>query len=130
MEEMQKVVHGQWLINSDGYYPYCSECHTEPFCGKMTKFCSECGARMDGNNGRDMKEMHPCGSGWVYCDGECTECKLKTVSPFKNKCPFCGKIVERRTETANGFCNCSAKYYPDVNMWYSRNLKEERSAID
>ena len=48
MEEMQKVVHGQWLINPDGYYIYCSECQTEPFSGKMTKFCPECGAIMDG----------------------------------------------------------------------------------
>ncbi len=40
--------HGQWFINPDGYYPYCSECHEEPEGGKMTKFCPNCGAKMDG----------------------------------------------------------------------------------
>lgn len=39
--------HGQWLINPDGYYPYCSECHEEPKGREMTKFCSNCGAKMD-----------------------------------------------------------------------------------
>lgn len=39
--------HGQWLINPDGYYPYCSECYYEPKGGEMTKFCPDCGAKMD-----------------------------------------------------------------------------------
>lgn len=39
--------HGQWLINPDGYYPYCSECYHEPKGGEMTKFCPDCGAKMD-----------------------------------------------------------------------------------
>lgn len=39
--------HGKWLICSDGYYPYCSECGNEPTRGEMTKYCAECGARMD-----------------------------------------------------------------------------------
>lgn len=38
---------GEWLINSDGYYPYCSECRYEPIKGKMTNFCPECGAKME-----------------------------------------------------------------------------------
>ena len=37
---------GQWLINSDGYYPYCSMCHNEPENGKMTDYCPNCGAHM------------------------------------------------------------------------------------
>ena len=37
---------GKWLINPDGYYPYCSECKTEPKGRVMTKFCPECGADM------------------------------------------------------------------------------------
>lgn len=37
---------GKWLINPDGYYPYCSECKAEPEGRKMTKFCPECGADM------------------------------------------------------------------------------------
>lgn len=37
---------GHWLINSDGYYPYCSECRKEPKSGDMTDFCPSCGAYM------------------------------------------------------------------------------------
>lgn len=39
---------GKWLINSDGYYPYCSECNAEPKSGEMTNFCPKCGAKMEG----------------------------------------------------------------------------------
>lgn len=39
---------GTWLINSDGYYPYCSVCGEEPHGGKMTKHCPNCGAEMSG----------------------------------------------------------------------------------
>ena len=39
--------HGKWLINPDGYYPYCSECGQEPKEREMTKFCSNCGTNMD-----------------------------------------------------------------------------------
>lgn len=42
--------HGEWKINSDGYYPYCSECLEEPQGGKMTKYCPNCGAKMDGKD--------------------------------------------------------------------------------
>lgn len=38
----------QWLISSDGYYPYCSVCMAEPEDGKMTDFCPSCGAKMKG----------------------------------------------------------------------------------
>lgn len=25
--------------------------------------------------------IHPCGSGWAYCDGDCTDCpKAKTIT--------------------------------------------------
>lgn len=41
---------GQWLINSDGYYPYCSECMNEPQNRIMTDYCSNCGAYMKGEN--------------------------------------------------------------------------------
>lgn len=40
----QKI--GEWYINSDGYYPYCSECKEEPKNRKMTKYCPNCGAKM------------------------------------------------------------------------------------
>lgn len=39
---------GHWIINADGYYPYCSECKTEPKSGDMTDFCPSCGADMRG----------------------------------------------------------------------------------
>lgn len=38
----------EWLISSDGYYPYCSHCKSEPENGVRSKYCPECGARMDG----------------------------------------------------------------------------------
>lgn len=37
---------GHWLINSDGYYPYCSICKNEPQNRVMTKYCPNCGAKM------------------------------------------------------------------------------------
>ena len=45
--DVAEVVHGRWLINSDGYYPYCSECKEEPKSGIMTHYCPNCGAKMD-----------------------------------------------------------------------------------
>ena len=39
---------GHWIISSDGYYPYCSECKVEPKSGEMTDFCPFCGADMRG----------------------------------------------------------------------------------
>lgn len=49
-EKDNKIGRGnaRWLINSDGYYPYCSACMAEPEDGKMTDFCPSCGARMEG----------------------------------------------------------------------------------
>ena len=47
IEKFKSESHtGKWLINCDGYYPYCSECRYEPIKGKMTNFCPECGAEM------------------------------------------------------------------------------------
>ena len=45
--DVAEVIHARWIICSDGYYPYCSNCKNEPFSGKMSKYCPECGARMD-----------------------------------------------------------------------------------
>ena len=42
-----EYIRAHWVINSDGYYPYCSNCKAEPENGKTTKFCPECGAKMD-----------------------------------------------------------------------------------
>lgn len=40
-------IHAHWIINSDGYYPQCSNCMQEPESGKLTKFCPNCGTVMD-----------------------------------------------------------------------------------
>ena len=45
--EAEPVRHGRWIISSDGYYPYCSECKEEPKSGNMTKYCPNCGSKMD-----------------------------------------------------------------------------------
>lgn len=42
------ATRGEWVINSDGYYPYCSNCHEEPKSGRKSKFCPNCGADMNG----------------------------------------------------------------------------------
>lgn len=47
--DVQPVKHGRWIINSDGYYPQCSECMNEPQGRIMTNFCPNCGAKMDGD---------------------------------------------------------------------------------
>ena len=55
VEDVVPVVHAKWIICSDGYYPYCANCKREPQGRTMTKFCPNCGAKMDGdeseNNG-------------------------------------------------------------------------------
>lgn len=38
--------NGVWLINADGYYPYCSQCKEEPKSGELSKFCPNCGCDM------------------------------------------------------------------------------------
>ena len=53
--DVQPVKHGEWKINSDGYYPYCSVCGTaaDQLTKHLTKYCPECGARMDGGDKDD-----------------------------------------------------------------------------
>lgn len=36
----------EWKINPDGWYPYCSNCGTEPRDGYLTNYCPECGSDM------------------------------------------------------------------------------------
>jgi NADH pyrophosphatase NudC (nudix superfamily) len=45
--DVAEVIHAKWIINSDGYYPYCSNCKEIPEYGVMSKYCPECGAKMD-----------------------------------------------------------------------------------
>ena len=44
---LRPVRHGRWIISSDGYYPYCWDCKARPKGGNMTKYCPNCGAKMD-----------------------------------------------------------------------------------
>lgn len=44
-EEDKPVIHAHWIISSDGYYPYCSNCNHWP--KRMTKVCAGRGAIMD-----------------------------------------------------------------------------------
>ena len=44
--DVQPIIHAKWEIYSDGYYPYCSNCKTEPDNGTMSNFCPMCGADM------------------------------------------------------------------------------------
>ena len=51
-EDIHSVARGEWKINPDGWYPYCSNCGTEPKNGVMSNFCPECGADMRKENER------------------------------------------------------------------------------
>lgn len=50
--EYAEVKRGEWILSSDGYYPFCSNCRYEPpFVGgkdMRTPYCPNCGAKMDG----------------------------------------------------------------------------------
>jgi hypothetical protein len=47
---LDKIEPAVWLVSSDGYHPYCSNCHYEPESIRMpmTPFCPNCGRRMRG----------------------------------------------------------------------------------
>ena len=53
--EPGEIKQAEWLINSDGYYPYCSACMTEPRNGVMTDYCPTCGAKMKNGKGGKWK---------------------------------------------------------------------------
>lgn len=50
--DVAPVRYGEWLLRHEGHGHYwkCSVCHTNPciYVTKDTKFCPNCGARMDG----------------------------------------------------------------------------------
>ena len=45
-ENQPERTEAKWKINCDGYYPYCSNCGSEPPSGEMTLYCPACGACM------------------------------------------------------------------------------------
>lgn len=50
-EKYRTKSNGVWIINPDGYYPYCSECGYEPIRplgndDNRTPHCPNCGAKM------------------------------------------------------------------------------------
>lgn len=50
--DVAQVVHGEWILRhiGAGHYWECSVCHTNPciYVTEHTKFCPNCGAKMDG----------------------------------------------------------------------------------
>lgn len=50
--DVTPVVHGKWLLKhiGAGHYWECSACHENPciYVTNNTKFCPNCGAKMDG----------------------------------------------------------------------------------
>ena len=46
--DVEEVRHGRWVQPNPLYNPFCSECKTYERSGEKKKYCSECGARMDG----------------------------------------------------------------------------------
>ena len=56
-EDVAPVRHGEWLLHFEGvgHYFECSECHTNPciYVTKNTKFCPNCGAKMDAEDNDD-----------------------------------------------------------------------------
>lgn len=47
LETQTPIIHSKWEICCDGYYPYCLHCRREPQGREMTKYCPNCGAKMD-----------------------------------------------------------------------------------
>ena len=43
--EVAPVVHGQWKVDRDSYYLYCTECLCTPT--RLSNYCPNCGAKMD-----------------------------------------------------------------------------------
>ena len=58
----EPVKHGRWIIDyaegSEIYHAHCSECNNEPdrniggdyYIDKLSDYCPNCGAKMDGDN--------------------------------------------------------------------------------
>lgn len=49
--DVTEIKYGVWIIDCDGYYPYCSLCRYEPertitHSDNRTPYCPNCGAKM------------------------------------------------------------------------------------
>lgn len=51
--DVEKVRHGEWIRPNPYCKPFCSECKTFEQSGEKKKYCSECGAKMDGKDGKN-----------------------------------------------------------------------------
>ena len=80
----------EWKINSDGYYPYCSNCNKEPEGGKMTDFCPNCGADMRYSNIDEPKEITNTDSTNYSKGPHCNSCVHQSVpEDRKQYCDHC-----------------------------------------
>lgn len=56
--DVTPVVHGEWLLRHEGHGHYweCSSCHKNPciYVTKDTRYCPNCGAKMDKENEDDV----------------------------------------------------------------------------
>ena len=47
--DAEPVRHGRWDTSFDGITPFCTECGmSHRFMTRITKYCPNCGAKMDG----------------------------------------------------------------------------------
>ena len=93
LREVDPIPKAEWRINSDGYYPYCSNCNTEPESGKMTDYCPNCGAYMKYSSSEECAPIE-CDvvEGFTnYPDGSsCTTCRHQFVPEDYNQyCEHC-----------------------------------------
>lgn len=93
LREVDPIPKAEWRINSDGYYPYCSNCNTEPESGKMTDYCPNCGAYMKCSSSKEcvLKECDVVEDFTNYPDGPaCTTCRHQFVTEDYNQyCEHC-----------------------------------------
>ena len=45
-----EIQNTHWKIDCNGYFPYCPKCRYEPYDGRLTNFCPECGADLRKEN--------------------------------------------------------------------------------
>lgn len=102
LREVDPIPKAEWRINSDGYYPYCSNCNTEPESGKMTDYCPNCGAYMKCSSSEECASIE-CDAveGFTnYPDGpSCTTCRHQFVPEDRNQyCEHCQFLSENCEE--------------------------------